>query len=908
MHYKKIGASLLILLTILSCSTKKNTFVSRNYHNLTAHYNVFFNGNESFKAGEKKVIEVNKDNYTEILMVFPSSKKENIATVTSEMDIAIEKGSKLIQKHSITVKPKNKNYAKKHRNRKEFNNWVDNGYLLVAKSLYYKQSFDECISACNTIIRDYSETESRYEATIWMARALIELKQYDQAQSVLDGYDVTTGAPKHLLPLFYATSADLKIRQEKYDEATTYMKSALEKSRKKYFRIRYQYILAQLYHKTGNLKEATLAYENVQKLNPSYQIAFNAKINRGSILLAGANSAEIKKELYKLLKNKKNADFNDRIYYALGKVSLSENNLDEAQKNFQKSIASTTDNMPQKTNSYIEIGNIHYLKDRFTDASLCYDSAMAIISQDAKDYHTISEKQKGLSNLAKEMSIVNYEDSVQQLAQMSPKEQEMFVENMINDLKVAAAAKEKAKQEALQRSAGGEFYNEFDQSSIAGNPSTTGKWFFYNPTIVAQGKSEFDRRWGSRKLEDNWRRSNKEVVAMEPSDEGFPGDPDSNFASETKGVNTKKEKRDSTSNSSNDNGEKILSKEEYLKNIPNTPEELATSNENHEKALFNGSRVFANQLNDLPNAIKHINMLIERYPNSQYRLEYLSILHNNYKRNQSEEGMERTKQILVSQYPNAEYTQYLLNPNYLKELEQRKLIADSSYQECYDAYLTNAFEISIDEAQKALAKYPNNHLADKFIFVKALSNAKIGESELFKNDLTTIVTNYKESECAPLAQRFLDELEKGKTPVKVVDRTINTNDSTATAQDKKQLNTSLFSYPDSTQSLVVVVASKNINKLIYNIADYNFSQFILKDFDVTTQKWKDKTIIKIESFESESDAMSYFYSLREQEKIFEESKVQIFVITKGNLTLLSTQLTTNEYTKFFNKNYLKRND
>lgn len=907
MHYKKIGASILIFITILSCSTKKNTFVSRNYHNLTAHYNVFFNGNESFKAGEIKVTGVNKDNYTEILTVFPSSKKENISAVASEMDVAIQKGSKLIQKHSITVKPKNKNYAKKHRNRKEFNNWVDNGYLLVAKSLYYKQSFDECLSACNTIIRDYPETESRYEATIWMARAFIELKQYDQAQSVLDGYDVTTGAPRHLLPHFYATFADLKIRQEKYDEAITYMKSALEKSRKKYFRIRYQYILAQLYHKTGNLKEATLAYENVLKLNPSYEIAFNAKINRGSILLAGANSADIKKELYKLLKNKKNVDFNDRIYYALGKVSISENNLDEAQQNFQKSIASTTDNMPQKTNTYIEIGNIHYLKDRFTDASLCYDSAMAIISQDAKDYNSISEKQKGLSNLAKEMTIVNFEDSVQQLAKLSPKAQEVFVENMINDLKMVAAAKEKAKQEALQKSAGGEFYNEFDQTSNAGSPSTTGKWFFYNPTIVAQGKSEFDRRWGNRKLEDNWRRSNKEVVTMEANEEAFPGEPENNFDNDAKGINTKKEKSDSISNSTN-TSDKILTKEEYLKNIPNTPEQFATSNEKLEKALFNGSRVFANQLNDLPNSIKHINMLIERYPNSQLMLEYLSILHNNYLRNKDEEGMERTKQILVSKYPNADYTQYLLNPNYLKELEQRKLIADSSYQECYDAYLTNAFERSIDEAQNALAKYPNNHLSDKFIFVKALSNAKIGESELFKNDLTNIVTNYKESECAPIAQRFLDELEKGKTPIKVVDRTINTNDTTATSQEKKQLNNTMFSYPDSTQSLVVVIASKNINKLIYNIADYNFSQYILKDFDVTTQKWKDKTIIRIETFESENDAMSYFYSLREQEKIFEESKVQIFVITKGNLSLLSTQLTTNEYTKFFNKNYLKRND
>lgn len=908
MHYKKIVASLLILLTTLSCSTKKNTFVSRNYHNLTAHYNVYFNGNESFKAGEKKVLEVNKDNYTEIITVFPSSKKDNIATVASEMDVAIQKGSKLIQKHSITVKPNNKNYAKKHRTRKEFNNWVDDGYLLVAKSLYYKQTYDECLSACNTIIRDYPETESRYEATIWMARAFIELKQFDLAQSVLDGYDITTGAPKHLLPLFYATFADLKIREEKYDEAVTYMKSALESSTKKYFRIRYQYILAQLYHKIGNLKEATLAYENVQKLNPSYEIAFNAKINRGSILLVGANSGEIKKELYKLLKNKKNADFNDRIYYALGKVNLSENNLDEAQTNFQKSIASTTENMPQKTNSYLEVGNIHYKKDQFTDASLCYDSAVAIISADAKDYNAITEKQKSLNNLSKEMSIVNYEDSVQRLAQMSQPEQARFVENMINNLKEAAAAKEKAKQEAQQKGLGNEFDNNFDQTSIAGAP-TSGKWFFYNPTIVAQGKSEFDRRWGNRKLEDNWRRSNKEVVMIDPTSESFPGDPESDTSTTQKKISSNKENNDSIKGDRPiENIEKILSKEEYIKNIPNTPEALKTSNENLEKALFNGSRVFANQLNDFPNAIKHLNILINRFPESQFKLEYLSMLHNNYKRNMDEEGMERTKQILVTRYPDAEYTQFLLNPNYLKELEERKLKTDSTYQECYAAYLMNEFEKSIDEAQKALSKYPNNHLSDKFIFVKGLSNAKIGESELFKTDLTTIVNHYKESDCAPIAQRFLNELNEGKTPVKVIDRTINANNSIANEQVNKQPNTTLFSYPDSTQSLVVVIATKNINKLIYNIADYNFSQYILKDFDITTQKWKDKTIIKIETFDNESDAMSYFYSLREQENIFGISKVQIFVITKGNLALLSTQLSTNDYIKFFNKNYLKRND
>ena len=547
MLFKKLSIILLLFLFVIGCSTKKNTFVSRNYHNLTAHYNVYFNGNESFKTGAKKVEVNNKDNYTELLTVFPSSKKENLDVATSEMDYAIQKGGKLITKHSITAKPSSSSYAHKHKNQKEFNNWVDDAYLLVAKSQFYKKEYNECISTCNTILRDYSETPAKYDAVIWMGRALIETKQYADAQTVLDGYDVSAGAPRVLLPFYMATMADLNIRQEKLNDAIPYMKAAAESVRKKSLRIRYNFILAQLYHQTGNTAEASMAYEKVIKMNPSYEIAFNAKVKRSSILLAGASSDEIKKQLYKLLKNKKNIDFQDRIYYGLGKVSLSENNDEEALINFKKSVALSKENGSQKAVSFIELGNLYYKKEQYKLAFLDYDSAMTIMDKESKEYNALIEKHASLKNMVEQMDIVHFEDSVQLIAKLSPKDQEAYVAKMISAKKKALADKEQAKQDALQNNTSSEFDNPSSENGGAtlgagAGAGASGKWYFYNPSFVTQGKSEFERKWGARKLEDNWRRQNKESVLSEPSMDNGPSDLDTNVAAKDK----KGEKQDST--------------------------------------------------------------------------------------------------------------------------------------------------------------------------------------------------------------------------------------------------------------------------------------------------------------------------------------------------------------------------
>ena len=109
---KNIIYTIPIIAAILAggCSVKKNTLLSRSYHNLTAHYNIVFNGEESFNNGilkvEKSVSENEK--YNNLLPVFIFSDPTVARTMLSDMDRSIKKSSKVIQFHSITAKPKRK--------------------------------------------------------------------------------------------------------------------------------------------------------------------------------------------------------------------------------------------------------------------------------------------------------------------------------------------------------------------------------------------------------------------------------------------------------------------------------------------------------------------------------------------------------------------------------------------------------------------------------------------------------------------------------------------------------------------------------------------------------------------------------------------------------------------------------
>jgi hypothetical protein len=147
-----------VLLLIAGCSAQKNTGLSRTYHNLTAKYNVMFNGKESFKKGLANIEKGYRDDYSEILPVFIFLEKEAITLAGPDMDRTIKKCSKLISLHSITAKPKvksTKNMSQKEReffSKKEYNLFVDDAYLLMGKAHFCKQEYTQAAEMFRLIL------------------------------------------------------------------------------------------------------------------------------------------------------------------------------------------------------------------------------------------------------------------------------------------------------------------------------------------------------------------------------------------------------------------------------------------------------------------------------------------------------------------------------------------------------------------------------------------------------------------------------------------------------------------------------------------------------------------------------------------------------------------------------------
>ena len=58
-----------ILGILVACSTKKNTFLSRNSHALSTEYNILYNGGIALEKGVTDLKSQYKDNFWEVLPV-----------------------------------------------------------------------------------------------------------------------------------------------------------------------------------------------------------------------------------------------------------------------------------------------------------------------------------------------------------------------------------------------------------------------------------------------------------------------------------------------------------------------------------------------------------------------------------------------------------------------------------------------------------------------------------------------------------------------------------------------------------------------------------------------------------------------------------------------------------------------
>ncbi len=893
--YTKILLTAIIISLIYGCSTKKNTIVSRTYHNITSKYNAYFNGNEKLKSGVKKINNSFKDDYSLTLPMFTSG-DENIAKSSyPDMDEVIKKASKVISLHSIKVKPNRKNRAttkkqKEFLKQNEYCKWIDNSWLMLGKAKFYKHDFYSSAETFQFVISEYNYDPIKYNAMLWLTRNYCEQKKFDKSRELLEQIDGEKNFPRKLKPEFNAVYADHFIKQGKYNDAIPKLNLAIEKTKKRKVKARYKFILAQIYQNLGEGNKAAKLYRDVVKMNPPYEMTFNAMINRAAAFDASSGSGKaMKKELAKMLHDDKNTEYLDQIYFALANIAFKEGNESDAIKNYRLSAQKSVSNDNQKALSYLALGNIYFGKPKYIEAQMFFDSAMTFLRKDYPNYREIEEKTRNLTALVEPLKTIQLQDSLQTLAKMNAADRNKIIDAIIEKIK----EEEQRQQEELQmQQMNSMLFNQNTQNQTNNNASSSGGgWYFYNQGMIASGMSEFKRKWGTRKLEDNWRRKNKAIVAIEDVAENIEAGEDGKNA-DTKKIDNK-------------------SREYYLSEIPLTDSMMEASHALMVEAYYNAGTVYKERFLDYKESIRIFEDMNKKYPENSYiptTYYYLYQL-NTIEKNQTKADFY--KNLILSKYPDSKYAKILLDPNFLKESEQDIVQMQSYYEEAYEAHEKGNYLKVIEFVEKAesMNLYKNDGvLVPKFKFLKAIAQGRTQGVALLAQGLQELIAKYPNSEIIGLAKDILTKLKDSGiadslgTPIIFVEDTVK--------QDDTDLN--IYKYDEKiVQYIVVVVPNKkvDVNRLEFDIVNFNTDFFSMNDFNVSDVLLNDNyQLVTIKSFDDVVQAKTYYDTILLQKDVFkklEGIKHEIFLISKDNYGIFYNDKNVEKYIRFFNKFYFK---
>ncbi len=867
-----------------ACSTKKNTMVRRTYHNITAYYNVFWNGKDNLRQGLKEYQAGLKDNYSTVLPVFNYGDKSSATKMSQYADIAIKKASKAINKHSMVF------------NGREYVGTIDDCYMLIGQSYFYKQDYPMARRTFEFIIKTYNYNDIKYEAMLWQAKASIQMGDFNRAEPMLDM--LQSKINKGDAPQKYETELNLVygqffIQQKNYDGAVPYLNRALELKPSGLMRTRCNFILAQIHQRNGELNEASLSYAYVIKHAKSYDMEFNAKISLAQCYDAkGGNREFIVKKLTKMLKDDKNKEYQDQIYYALAHIAMKDADSSAAIDYYKKSVSTSRTNNYQKAISSLELADIFFGIRNYTISQAYYDSTMQFLPKDYPGYKELASRTLTLTDLVKNLSVIQRQDSLQRLAVMPEEQRNKIIDKIISDL-LAAEMKKQMEEQLLREAQMIPGQTNMGQGmDLPAGGSTTGRWYFYNPAIMSSGFSEFLRKWGRRNLEDNWFLTDKTAISIvnelpqEDSLAGEPGDTAKDGKKKLPKVKNPKERA------------------YYLPDIPTTPERIAASNKMIIEAYYQAGFIFAEGLNDYGNAAETFETLQSRFPENKYKIQSAYELSQLYSILQNQPKSDQYKNQILTLYPESDYAKLLVNPNYYKEINARQSEAAKLYTDTYKAFANQQYYMVINNADIARNKYKSDSvLMPKFDYMRALALGKIEVVDSLVVAMNKVIRDYPRSTVKPLAENVLAFLgtqkdSKGKPIV---------TDSTLVVDNSEKL----YKFDPNALHFYVLIVKEDlvdVDALKLKITDYNAKFHDLQKLMVNSLVLDDgREMITVNNFENSETAMTYFMGILTSKYVFTklENAGQYFnfIISVENYPILYKNKDIPLYLRFFEKNY-----
>ena len=909
------------MLMLTACSTKVNTAGSRFWQKFNTKYNVFYNGKQAYKEGLQAKEKGAQDNYTEMLPLFMVGNEKNAALGKGNFETCIEKMQKAVTLHSIKKKPElsgNKSLTpkeKQYRQRKEFNPQLKKAWLLMGQAQFQKGEFEEAAATFSYIIRLYAaEPEVATEARTWLARCYAQINWTYDAEDVMNRQKHDS-IPPRLIPERDATMADLLIREERFEEAMPYLDNTIKHTGSKAQKGRLYFLKAQIAHALGHDDEAYKALGKCAKTSPVYLQKFNARIMQTEMLGKDRSKAKsMVSRLKRMTHNASNKEYLDQVYYAMGNIYLAQADTASAISAYEKGREKSTRSGIEKGVLLLKLGEVYWDQRKFDKAQPCFSECISMLGKEHKRYQEVMKRSKVLDELVPFTSAVYLQDSLQTLARMPEADRLAAIDRVIEALKKKEAEEKKLRRDSAAQAraqANGQEYGTQQQEGLRTPPgmqSGDRSWYFYNPTLVSQGKQDFRKVWGNRKNEDDWRRANHTVIAASPEETEEMADSLATDSLATDSLAT-----DSLNNGFASEADSLAAdphnREYYLAQIPFTEEQMAASHDIIKDGLYNAGVIEKDKLDDFPLAEETLGRLVREYPDASQMEDALYHMFLLYSRWGKPAEADRYRAMLAAQFPDGAMTKVITAPDFELLARYGVQMEDSLYTETYQAYKDRHSSVVNRNYDTSTSRFPTGLNRPKFIFVHALNNIGTLPNDSIIAELRGLAKEYPKADVAEMAGMIVNGLESGRTIgdgrfdlSALWDRRSAEGVEGADSLKNKEL-TAERNVPFSVV-LAYPTDSINNDRLLYEVAHFNFTRFMVRGFEMAFETGKQITQFRVSGFNSYDEALAYTRKLyQEAENAELLKKARTFVISDANLALLGVVASYDEYQEFYEKHY-----
>ncbi len=856
---KHIAIFVVLIAFVSSCRTNKNAIPNKLYHYTTVKFNGYFHGNEALKEAYNNIQKNHVDDYTEILPVFKTGTPEIVTAQSALLDRAVKKAAKMRDKHSMVFKIDKEEV--------EVNKMIDDCSLLMGRAQFYKKDYSAAIQTLKYHLKTYPKNKTYFKAVLYLLRCYYYDKNIVDFEAKKTLIEEDPEFPKSLQSLYNQIRAEFYLADKNYSKTLEHLDKALETEKNKRTKQRLIFISAQIYQLKGDENKAAQLYDIVAKKSLDFNLGFQAKLNY-ALTFQKTSKTKSLDLLEKMIQDKKNKEFLDQIYYVKAKIHRQNLEEEKAIENFKLSAWKSVNNPKQKALSYLELGNYYFELKNYKNAYTYLDSSLKTLPTTYPNYDDIVLKTNSLTELMEGLNSINLQDSLLRLSKMSDMEKYQVIEKQIEQMKKLEndkIAQEKLKQEiAVQQANNAVIPNTFT--------STGSTWIFDNVETLPKAYNDFVKIWGTRKLEDHWRRSKKTETT--------------NFNANTENA--------TTPTAEIPNNEKY-NPEYYFAKIPKTPEEIAAVNSVLKKSIYNVAEIYKFKLKDIPEANKYFIRFITEFNDGEEIAVAKYQLYRSYIEQKDFIESDKIKMDILKNHNDTKYADLVQNPNKIEQEEGLKNKMNDLYAKVLVLYSQKNYDAVVENCIQIINDNPDNPITPEFALLKTFAIGKLKGAKIFEEEILLLQTQYDDSSISGKVYAIVKRIQSNK-------------DAEMEWIVKEEAKQKQFTAVENLTQMYAIISSTNgidLDKIQQEIQFFNQQYFpqIKLNMEQTTYSDTEK-VIEIKFFNTNEEVKNY-HTLITQKVLSKYNTLgnRYFPITENNLKTLVKFKEVEKYYAFYKQNY-----